>query len=340
MAGTIRLAWGVLWRALGPFVAAGIGLLFGQVMLLLTLVIATHLAQGDQFETFAYERMDLMPKAQMALDVFYPQHTTATTILLWLPLAAAALVGAACVVLGYRYARQTWRGRTRVVPNLSRVDSIIDAVIDLFSTSTAVRDHERADRGVRDLSKQYGLEVDPDAIVEELPVGMQQRVEIIKMLYRHADILILDEPTAVLTPQEAQALFVTLRAMAAEGRTVVFISHKLHEVKAVADRVTVLRGGRNVATVAAAEATTRELAGMMVGRHVELALQSDLALVRLVEADQDVRERALAGAVLAEERMHLAGSGLEVDCVVREDSGEALRDPVHRHCRPLRGGSG
>ena len=84
----------------------------------------------------------------------------------------------------------------------------------------------------------------------QLSVGEQQRVEILKALYREARILILDEPTAVLTPQEADALFATLRAMAAEGRTVIFISHKLHEVKAVADRVTVLRGGRSIATVA------------------------------------------------------------------------------------------
>ena len=87
----------------------------------------------------------------------------------------------------------------------------------------------------------------------QLSVGEQQRVEILKALYREARILILDEPTAVLTPQEAEALFATLRAMAADGRTVVFISHKLHEVKAVADRVTVLRGGRKVATLSTAD---------------------------------------------------------------------------------------
>ena len=93
------------------------------------------------------------------------------------------------------------------------------------------------------------MAVDPRARIWQLSVGEQQRVEILKALYREARILILDEPTAVLTPQEADALFVTLRTMADEGRTVIFISHKLHEVKAVSDRVTVLRGGRTVATL-------------------------------------------------------------------------------------------
>ncbi len=125
------------------------------------------------------------------------------------------------------------------------------------------------ERRVADLGQRYGLHVDPRARVWQLSVGEQQRVEILKALYREARILIMDEPTAVLTPQEAEALFGTLRAMAQEGKTVVFISHKLHEVKAVADRITVLRGGRNVGTVAAAEATRRSLASMMVGREVD-----------------------------------------------------------------------
>jgi general nucleoside transport system ATP-binding protein len=122
---------------------------------------------------------------------------------------------------------------------------------------------------VAELSKRYGLAVDPRARIWQLSLGEQQRVEILKALYREARILILDEPTAVLTPQEADVLFETLREMAAEGRTVVFISHKLHEVKAVADRVTVLRGGRSIATVPAAEATPRSLASLMVGRELD-----------------------------------------------------------------------
>ena len=123
---------------------------------------------------------------------------------------------------------------------------------------------------VTELGERYGLAVDPRARIWQLSVGEQQRVEILKALYREARILILDEPTAVLTPQEAEALFETLRAMAAEGRTVIFISHKLHEVTAVADRVTVLRGGKSIGTVTTAAATSQSLAALMVGREVEI----------------------------------------------------------------------
>jgi general nucleoside transport system ATP-binding protein len=124
------------------------------------------------------------------------------------------------------------------------------------------------ERRVGVLSRRYGLHVDPRARIWQLSLGEQQRVEILKALYREARILILDEPTAVLTPQEADVLFETLREMAAEGRTVIFISHKLHEVKAVADHVTVLRGGRNVATISTDDATPRSLAALMVGREL------------------------------------------------------------------------
>ena len=126
--------------------------------------------------------------------------------------------------------------------------------------------HRATERRVGELGQRYGLAVDPRAHIWQLSVGEQQRVEILKALYLDAQILILDEPTAVLTPQEAEVLFETLRELAADGRTIVFISHKLHEVKAVSDRVTVLRGGRTVATVSAAEATRRSLAELMVGR--------------------------------------------------------------------------
>ena len=122
---------------------------------------------------------------------------------------------------------------------------------------------------VEELSHRYGLAVAPRARIWQLSVGEQQRVEILKALYKDARILILDEPTAVLTPQEAGALFETIRAMAADGRTIIFISHKLHEVKAVADRVTVLRRGQSVATVPAAGATPRSLASLMVGHEIE-----------------------------------------------------------------------
>jgi simple sugar transport system ATP-binding protein len=124
------------------------------------------------------------------------------------------------------------------------------------------------ERQVRELGERYGLPVDPRARIWQLSVGEQQRVEILKALYQEARILILDEPTAVLTPQEAETLFATLRQMAAEGRTVIFISHKLQEVKAVSDRVTILRAGRAITTASTADATPRSLAAMMVGREV------------------------------------------------------------------------
>jgi general nucleoside transport system ATP-binding protein len=122
---------------------------------------------------------------------------------------------------------------------------------------------------VRRLGERYRLPVDPRARIWQLSVGERQRVEILKALYEEARVLILDEPTAVLTPDEASTLFETLREIVAEGRTVIFISHKLQEVKAVSDRVTVLRGGRVVATVGTAEASPQSLASLMVGRQLE-----------------------------------------------------------------------
>jgi ABC-type uncharacterized transport system ATPase subunit len=122
---------------------------------------------------------------------------------------------------------------------------------------------------VRDLGNRYHLPVDPRARVWQLSVGEQQRVEILNALYQDARVLLLDEPTSVLTPAEADTLFETLRQMAAEGRTVIFISHKLHEVKAVSDRVTVLRNGRVVGTVTTAETTPQSLTALMVGHELQ-----------------------------------------------------------------------
>ena len=138
-------------------------------------------------------------------------------------------------------------------------------------------DRREAAKRVRTLSDKYGLKVDPAAIVEDLPVGTQQRVEIIKALYRHADILILDEPTAVLTPQEANELFQIMRELTAQGVSIIFITHKLREVLAVADRISVLRGGRMVGTTTPAEATQASLAEMMVGRKVILQVEKSTA---------------------------------------------------------------
>jgi simple sugar transport system ATP-binding protein len=129
-------------------------------------------------------------------------------------------------------------------------------------------DMGEARRRIRDLEQRYGLSVDPDALVGDLSVGEQQRVELIKALYREADILILDEPTAVLTPGEVDDFFSVVRSLVAQGKSIIFITHKLREVLSVADRITVLRGGRVVGSADPSTATTQSLANFMVGRNV------------------------------------------------------------------------
>jgi len=137
-------------------------------------------------------------------------------------------------------------------------------------------DRRRARREVRELSERYGLEVNPDARVEDLPVGVQQRVEIIKALLRQASVLILDEPTAVLTPGETEDLFRIMRELREGGRSIVFISHKLKEVQAIADNVTVIRRGRVVGE-RPPDTSDAELAALMVGRAVELRVSKEAA---------------------------------------------------------------
>ena len=128
---------------------------------------------------------------------------------------------------------------------------------------------------VMSLSDKYGLKVDPDALVEDITVGMQQRTEILKMLYRDNEILIFDEPTAVLTPQEIDELMEIMRGLKEEGKSILFITHKLNEIMAVADRCTVLRKGRYIGTVDVADTTKEELSRMMVGRDVEFAVHKE-----------------------------------------------------------------
>jgi len=154
-----------------------------------------------------------------------------------------------------------------LVPTLSVAANV---ALGLPSTRGALLDLDVVSEKIRQLSEAYGLQVDPQAMVWQLAVGEQQRVEILKALYRGADLLILDEPTAVLTPQEVDQLFHTLRRMAAEGHAIIFISHKLHEVLSISDRITVLRQGRVVKTIDTAETSRPELARWMVGREVLL----------------------------------------------------------------------
>ena len=136
---------------------------------------------------------------------------------------------------------------------------------------------KEARKKIEEISEKYGLKVDLDAKVEDITVGMQQRVEILKMLYRDNDILIFDEPTAVLTPQEIDALMATMKEFSKEGKSILFISHKLNEIMAVADRVTVLRKGKYVGTVNTCDVDKQQLSNMMVGRPVQLEVKKSPA---------------------------------------------------------------
>jgi len=138
---------------------------------------------------------------------------------------------------------------------------------------------------IRNIAQEYGLEIDPDAYVKDLSVGLQQRVEIVKALYRNAQVLVLDEPTAVLTPLEVTHLFETLRLLVAQGVSIIFITHKLKEVQAVADRITVLRQGKVVGTTTPHDATEASLAAMMVGRSVLLQVDKTTAEPKQIVLD-------------------------------------------------------
>lgn len=141
--------------------------------------------------------------------------------------------------------------------------------------ATPFLDMRAASDRIRRISKEYGLEVNPDDRIEDLTVCMRQRVEIFKMLYRNAEILIFDEPTSVLTPQEIETLLGILRSLRAAGKTIVLISHKLEEIKLVADRCAILRGGRLVSVVETVGTTTQQMANMMVGRNVIFTVRKD-----------------------------------------------------------------
>ena len=160
-------------------------------------------------------------------------------------------------------------------------------------TSGPSLDLRKAREEIRKLSLDYGLEVDPDAIIENLPVGIQQRVEILKALYRQARILVLDEPTAVLTPQEVEDLFQIMRRLTQQGVSIIFITHKLKEVLAIADSITVMRRGKVIGSTVPSETTESGLAEMMVGREVLLRVAKTAARpgeVVLEVQDLDVRD--------------------------------------------------
>ena len=158
------------------------------------------------------------------------------------------------------------------------VFTVLDNIIlGAETTKCGFLQKKEARRKVEEISKRYGLNVDLDAKVEDITVGMQQRVEILKMLYRDNEILIFDEPTAVLTPQEIEELMATMKEFAREGKSILFISHKLNEIMEVSDRVSVLRKGKYIGTVNTSETTKQELSNMMVGRPVQLEVTKDEA---------------------------------------------------------------
>jgi ABC-type uncharacterized transport system ATPase subunit len=166
-------------------------------------------------------------------------------------------------------------------------------------------DTAAARRRIVEISEQHGLRVDPDAIVEDLPVGVRQRIEIIKTLYRRSEILILDEPSAVLTPQETDELFEIMRSLVAGGTSIIFITHKLNEVLEIADRITVLRRGKVVGTANPAETTKEQLATMMVGRSVKLVVDKAAA-----KPGAPVLE--ISDLVVRDDRGHAAVDGLSL----------------------------
>ena len=159
------------------------------------------------------------------------------------------------------------------------VFTVLDNIIlGAETTKMGFLSRKEARRKVEEISERYGLKVDLDAKIEDITVGMQQRVEILKMLYRDNEILIFDEPTAVLTPQEIDELMATMKNFAREGKSILFITHKLNEIMAVADRVTVLRKGKYIGTVETKDTNKQELSNMMVGRPVQLEVAKEPAI--------------------------------------------------------------
>ncbi|MCI5955442.1 MAG: ABC transporter ATP-binding protein [Clostridiales bacterium] len=158
----------------------------------------------------------------------------------------------------------------KLVHNFTVLENI---VMGVETTRHGILQMKEAREKVIALSEQYGLKVDPDALISDITVGMQQRVEILKMLYRENEVLIFDEPTAVLTPQEIEELMKIMKGLAAEGKSILFITHKLNEIMEVSDRCSVLRKGKYIGTVNVEDTTKDELAEMMVGRKVSFAVE-------------------------------------------------------------------
>jgi ABC-type uncharacterized transport system ATPase subunit len=192
-----------------------------------------------------------------------------------------------------------------LVPVFTVTENVMLGVEEI-SGPLGLLDRRRAAKKVREISERYGLAVPPEAVVEELPVGVQQRVEIVKALYREAEVMILDEPTAVLTPQETDELFEVMRSLKESGKSVIFITHKLKEVLAIADRITVLHRGRVVGTTRPGQTSEEQLAAMMVGRAVQLQVDKPSA-----KPGEPVLE--LLDLVVRDARGHVAVDGVSIE---------------------------
>ena len=205
----------------------------------------------------------------------------------------------------------------KLVECFSVLDNIILGVED---TKHGILQRSRAREKVKALSEKYGLHVNLDALVEDISVGMQQRTEILKMLYRDNHVLIFDEPTAVLTPQEIEELLKIMKNLAAEGNSILFISHKLNEIMSVADRCSVLRKGKYIGTVEIANTTKDELSRMMVGRDVQFAVEKAPAQPR--EVILDVKDMSVMSKVSGSEAVNHVSfqvRGGEIVCIAGID---------------------
>lgn len=277
----------------------GIGMVHQHFQLVPVFTVAENIVMGTEPTRFAFDwkAIGIVSGAAAAL-FFFGGIFAFGNIGQWL---LAGLAGAAAVALLYgvffllgllsRYGFRIYfpvtavvfaavfLGATRLVGGVEFFWLLIGLALLAAAVSypalrviTTALDQRTASRRIRELSEQYGLAVDPDALIEDLPVGIQQRVEIIKTLYREAEILILDEPTAVLTPQETDELFEIMQGLVDQGKSIIFISHKLKEVMHIADRVIVLRDGRVTGETTPAESSEEDLAEMMVGREVTLVV--------------------------------------------------------------------
>ncbi|MBU7028855.1 MAG: ABC transporter ATP-binding protein, partial [Theionarchaea archaeon] len=194
-----------------------------------------------------------------------------------------------------------------------------NVVLGIEPQKNLLLDREKAAKDVQEISQKYGLTVDPRAKIQDLSVGIEQRVEILKALYRGAEILILDEPTAVLTPQEVEELFKVMKSLKEEGKTIIFITHKLKEPMAICDRITVLRKGKLVGTVLTEKTDISSLARMMVGRDVCLVVEKPphpaggtVMEVENLEAYNDRDIKALRGINLVLRKGEILGiAGVE-----------------------------